>query len=251
SEEVGRLWVRGGFPESYLSPDDERSVRWRNDFITTYLERDIPQFGTNLSSNVVRRLWTMLAHNQGGLFKSAQLARSLGIDVRTVNRYVDLLENLLLLRRISPWHANIGKRLVKSPKIYIRDSGLVHALLGITSYDQLLSHPVAGLSWEGFVVEQILAMGAATGAFTDWYFYRTAAGAELDLLLLRSDGTRVAVEVKRSLSPKLGKGFWSAWHDVAPSESYVVYPGTERYPLARGVTALPVAELPMLCGLDP
>ena len=154
------------------------------------------------------------------------------------------------MRRISPWHTNIGKRLVKSPKIYIRDSGLVHALLGITSYDQLLSHPVVGLSWEGFVVEQILAMGETTGAFTDRYFYRTAAGAELDLLLLRSDGTRVAVEVKRSLTPKLGKGFWSAWQDVAPTEGYVVYPGTERYPLARGVTALPVAELPELCGLD-
>ena len=179
------LWVRGGFPESLLAADAARSLRWRQDFIRTYLERDIPQFGPRIAAETLRRFWAMLAHHQGGLLNTAQFARNLGVDVKTVGSYLDLLVDLLLVRRLPPWHANLGKRLVKSPKVYVRDSGLVHALLNISDKETLLRHPVVGQSWECFVVENLLVC-AATKA--QGYFYRTSGGAEIDLLLSWPEG---------------------------------------------------------------
>ncbi len=237
---ISALWLRGGFPDSYLADDHAQSVRWRLDFIRTYLEREMPRFGAALPIETLRRLWTMIANNQAGLFNSAMFSRSLGIDVRTVNRYVDLLVDLLLVRRLPPWHANVNKRLVKSPRLFIRDSGLVHALLGLGSVEALLAHPIAGASWEGFVIEQLLT---ARHHGVDGYFYRTAAGAEIDLLLFFHDGERWAVEVKRSLAPKPSRGFHSASDDVKPSRRFVVYPGDEQYPLSDNVIAIPLLAM--------
>ncbi len=236
------LWLRGGFPDSFTASDDARSLRWRQNFIRTYLERDIPQFGPRIAAETLRRFWTMLAHQQGGLLNVAQLARNLGVDAKTAHSYIDLLCDLLLVRRLQPWHANVGKRLVKSPKVYVRDSGLVHALLDIGSMEGLLSHPVVGASWEGMVVENLLA-SARPGV--QGHFYRTSGGAEIDLLLSHPEGTLWAVEIKRSLSPKVERGFHSACEDLNPQYKVVVYPGEERYPLGHGIEAMPLHEL---CG---
>jgi hypothetical protein len=237
---IDALWLRGGFPESLLAGSDERSLRWRQDFIRTYLERDIPQFGPRIAAETLRRFWTMLAHRQGSLFNAAELARSLGVDAKTAARYLDLLVDLLLVRRLPPWHANVGKRLVKSPRVYLRDSGVLHALLAVGDDDALLSHPVVGASWEGFVIENLLN-SAPPGAAG--YFYRTTGGAELDLLLVFADGERWALEVKRSLSPRPERGFHVACADLSPDRRYVVYPGTERYPLGPDVEAVPMPLL--------
>jgi uncharacterized protein len=234
------LWVRGGFPDSHLARSDEVSARWREDFIRTYLERDIPQLGPRLPVETLRRFWTMLAHNQGGLLNVSQLARNVGIDGRTAAGYVDLLVDLLLVRRLTPWHANVGKRLVKSPKVYVRDSGIVHALLAIADRDALLSHPVVGMSWEGFVVENLIASARAS---VTPYFYRTRRGAEIDLLLVWPGGDKWAVEVKRSLNPRPERGFHHACEDVQPQARFVVYPGDDEYQVAPGITALPLAAL--------
>ncbi|WP_005034798.1 ATP-binding protein [Holophaga foetida] len=234
------LWTRGGFPESLLAGDPARSLRWRQDFIRTYLERDIPQFGPRIAAETLRRFWTMLAHHQGGILNSAQFARNLGVDVKTAVGYLDLLVDLLLVRRLAPWHGTIGKRLVKSPKVYVRDSGLVHALLGIPDVEGLLAHPVLGASWEGFVIENLLA--AASNAVTP-FFYRSSGGAEVDLVLAWPDGTLWAIEIKRSLSPKLERGFHAACGDLDPERRFVVYPGSERYPVAAGVEAVSLREL--------
>lgn len=235
------LWLRGGFPESLLATSDAVSLRWRQDFIRTYLERDIPLLGPRIPAETLRRLWTMLAHQQGGLLNAAALARGLAVDGKTVASYLDLLVDLLLVRRLPPWHANIRKRLVKSPKIYVRDSGLVHALLGIGDFESLLSHPVAGASWEGMVIESLIA---AAPAGTEAYFFRTAAGAEIDLLLqLPGRHQPWAVEIKRGLSPRLERGFHLAADDVQPERRFVIYSGTERYPLGRDVEALSLIEL--------
>ncbi len=182
------LWVAGGFPESLLAPDPRQSLRWRQDFIRTYLERDIPQFGPRIAAETLRRFWVMLAHNQGGLLNIAQFSRNLGVDVKTINGYLDLLVDMMLVRRLPPWHTNIGKRLVKSPKVYVRDSGLVHALLAIQDKESLLSHPVVGQSWECFVIENLLAAGMGK---VQVFFYRTGGGAEIDLLLWQ-DGRMAA-----------------------------------------------------------
>jgi predicted AAA+ superfamily ATPase len=239
-ERTDTLWVRGGFPDSLLAGIDDDSLRWRRDFIRTYLERDIPQFGPRIAAETLRRFWTMLAHNQSGLLNAAAFARSLGVDGKTVAGYLNLLVDLLLVRRLQPWHANAGKRLVKSPKIYVRDSGLVHALLGLRDRDAILGHPIAGGSWEGFVMETVI--GAAPDG-TDASFYLTAAGAEIDLVLALPNGRRWAIEVKRSLSPKAEKGFHLACEDLAPERKFVVYPGAERFPLGHGVEAVNVAAL--------
>jgi predicted AAA+ superfamily ATPase len=231
------LWLRGGFPESLLARSAEMSLRWRRDFIRTYLERDIPQFGPRIAAETLRRFWTMLAHRQGSMLNAAELARNLGVDAKTIVRYLDLLVDLLLVRRLLPWHANVGKRLVKSPRVFLRDSGVLHALLAIAERDALLAHPVIGASWEGFVVENLLAV-APEG--TTGYFYRTAGGAELDLLLVFADDERWAVEIKRSLRPRAERGFYVACADLAPRRRFVVYPGTERYPLSTGVEAVPL-----------
>ena len=234
------LWVRGGFPDSLLAPNAARSLRWRQDFIRTYLERDIPQFGPRIAAETLRRFWGMLAHHQGGLLNTAQFARNLGVDAKTAGAYLDLLVDLLLVRRLPPWHANLGKRLVKSPKVYVRDSGLVHALLNISDKEALLSHPVVGQSWECFVAENLLvcATNKAQG-----YFYRTGGGAEIDLLLSWPDGSLWAIEIKRSLSPKLERGFHAACTDLAPARKFVVYPGVERYRLATDIEAISLEEL--------
>jgi predicted AAA+ superfamily ATPase len=229
------LWLRGGFPDSYLAEDDRHSLAWRRDFIRTYLEREIPQFGPRIPAQTLERLWTMLAHNQGGLLNASKLAAALAINSQTVARYIDLLVDLLLVRRLQPYHANIQKRLVKSPKTYVRDSGLVHALLGIPHHNALAGHPVVGMSWEGFVIENLIA-SAPQGTKSN--FYRTAAGAEIDLLLELPDGALWAIEIKRSLAPKLERGFHHARADLEPARCFVVYAGQERYPIAEDVEAI-------------
>jgi predicted AAA+ superfamily ATPase len=234
------LWVRGGFPPSLQAPSDARSLQWRENFIRTYLERDIPQFGPRIAAETLRRFWTMLAHHQGGLLNVAQLARNLGVDAKTAASYIDLLCDLLLVRRLQPWHTNTGKRLVKAPKVYVRDSGVLHALLDIGHREQLLSHMVVGASWEGHCIENLLSCAPAgvTG-----YFYRTSAGAEIDLLLTWPSGEQWAVEIKRSLTPKPERGFHHACEDLKPARKWVVYPGDESYPLAADIQAVSLRGL--------
>ena len=235
-----RLWVRGGFPESYLARTPAASLRWRQDFIRTYVERDIPLFGGRVGSEALRRLWGMLAHQQGALVNASVLARSLALDMRTVNRYLDLLVEMFLVRRLEPWHANLGKRLTKSPKLYVRDSGLLHALLGLPDEEALLGHPAVGASWEGFVLENLIT---AAGTSASAHFYRTSGGAEVDLLLNWPSGECWAIEVKRSLAPKVERGFHSACEDLQPTRKLVIYPGDEPFPLGHGVQAMPLATL--------
>lgn len=237
---LNTLWLRGGFPDSFVAASDDRSLRWRDNFIRTYLERDIPQLGPRIAAETLRRFWTMLAHHQGGLLNVAQLARNLGVDAKTAHHYIDLMCDLLLVRRLPPWHANTSKRLVKSPKVYVRDSGLLHALLGLQTLDELLSHPVVGASWEGFVLENLLA---AAPEGTQAHFYRTNGGAEIDILLVLPRGQLWAIEVKRSLSPKVERGFYSACQDLQPQHQAVVYPGTEVFPLGHGTTAMPLEQI--------
>lgn len=240
-EQLDALWLRGGFPESLLAASDAASLRWRTDFIRTYLERDIPQLGPRIPAETLRRLWTMLAHGQGGLLNAAALARALAVDGKTVASYLDLLVDLLLVRRLAPWHGNVKKRLVKSPKVYVRDCGLAHALLGIGEREALLAHPVAGTSWEGLVIESLIA-AAPNG--TEAWFFRTAAGAEIDLLLaLPGQRKPWAIEVKRGLAPKLERGFHVACDTVRPDRRLVVYGGDERFPLAEGVEAVSLLDL--------
>ena len=211
------------------------------DFIRTYLERDVPQLGPRIPAETLRRLWTMLAHQQGGLLNAAALARALAVDGKTVAAYLDLLVDLLLVRRLLPWHGNTRKRLVKSPKVYIRDSGLVHALLGIGDRESLLAHPVAGASWEGLAIESLIA---AAPSGTEAYFFRTSAGAEIDLLLtLPGSSQPWAIEIKRGLAPKIERGFHLACESAQPQRRLVVYGGVERFPLAAGVDAVALDDL--------
>lgn len=239
--QLDALWLRGGFPESLLADSDRASLRWRTDFIRTYLERDIPQLGPRIPAETLRRLWTMLSHQQGGLLNAAALARALAVDGKTVASYLDLLVDLLLVRRLAPWHGNVKKRLVRSAKVYVRDSGLVHALLGISDREDLLAHPVAGGSWEGLAIESLIS---AAPAGTEAYFFRTAAGAEIDLLLKRPGERRPwAIEIKRALSPKLERGFHLACDVVKPLKKRAVYGGAERIPLAVDIEAVPLPEL--------
>ena len=234
------LWLRGGFPESLTAATDARSLRWRQNFIRTYLERDIPQLGPRIAADTLRRFWTMLAHHQGGLLNVAQLARNMGVDAKTAHSYIDLLCALLLVRRLPSWHDNLGKRLVKSPKVYVRDSGLVHALLDIGSKEALVSHMAVGASWEGFVIENLLGCAPTT---CHGHFYRSNGGAEVDLVLSWPNGELWAIEIKRSLSPKVERGFHAACADLNPSHKWVVYPGNETFPLGNGTHAVPLAAL--------
>ena len=235
-----RLWVRGGFPSSFLAASDRLSLDWREDFIRTYLERDVPQFGSRIPAETLRRFWTMLAHHQAGLHNAATLAQGLGVDGKTVARYLDLLVDLLLVRRLPAWHRNVGKRLVKSPKVLVRDTGLVHALLGLGNKEQLLGHPVAGPSWESFVIEVVLRL-APRG--TEAHFYRTAAGAEIDLVLTLPGGNLWAVEIKRSSTPRLERGFHLACADLKPARRFVIYPGREQFPLDAETEVLSLAAI--------
>ena len=239
------LWIRGGFPESFLARTERASVIWRTNFIRTYLERDIPQLGPRIPAETLRRFWTMLAHNQGGTLNTAQLARGLGVDGKTAARYLDLLVDLLLVRRLPPFHANAGKRLVKSPKVYVRDSGVLHTLLGLDDREAVLSHPVAGGSWEGFVIEQLLS---AVPERTEASFYRTAAGAEIDLVLDLPGPQRWAIEVKRGLAPKPGRGFHQARADLCPQRTFLVYSGEEHFGIGDGIEQINPNQLMGLLG---
>ena len=238
------LWVRGGFPESFLAESEARSLIWRQDFIRTYLERDIPQLGPRIPATTLYRFWTMMAHVQGGVFNAAQLARGLAVDGKTIARYLDLLVDLMLVRRLQPFQANIGKRLVKSPKVFVRDSGIVHALLNIDGREALLGHPVSGGSWEGFAVENLIAAGPEG---TIPFFYRTSAGAEIDLLLEIPGHGVWAIDIKRGPSARPEKGFFIACEDLQPSRRFVVNSGSERY-VSGEVEAIGLAELAGMLG---
>lgn len=240
AESCVKLWVRGGFPESYLADDDRSSLRWRFDFIRTYLERDVPQIGPMIPAETLHRFWTMLAHIQGGLLNAAQLARGLAVDGKTIARYLDLLVDLLLVRRLQPFQTNVGKRLVKSPKVYVRDSGIVHSLLNLADYESLLSHPIAGPSWEGFVIENLI--GAAPWG-TLPMFYRAATGAEIDLLLEVPGQGRWAIEIKRGLTARPEKGFHIACGDVEPSRRIVVNSGIGRQTIESGIETMGLWDL--------
>lgn len=238
---LNRLWIRGGFPDSFLARNEVDSLKLRKSFVRTYLERDVPQFGPRIPAETLERLWTMLAHGQGTLLNASRLASGLSLSAPTVTNYINLLVDLLLVRRLRPIHANIGKRLVKSPKVYVRDSGLLHALLGIGDYNSLAGHPVVGTSWEGFVIENLLAVVPDR---TQAGFYRTSAGAEVDLVLELPGVPEIwAIEIKRSLSAKPGRGFYQACEDIQPDKRFVVYSGEGRYPLADDLEAVGVLEM--------
>lgn len=239
-EVTEKLWVRGGFPDSFLASDEQQSLSWRKDLLRTYLERDVPMFGSRVPAETLRRFWTMLAHNQGTLINASRLAAGLEVSSQTVSRYTDLLVDLLLVRRLQPYHVNVGKRLVKSPKVYIRDTGLLHALLNIADRDSLLGHPVVGASWEGFVIENLIN---AAPVLSVPGFYRTSGGAEIDLVLELPGGERWAIEVKRSRAAKPGRGFYEACEDIKPARRFVVHAGSERFPISEDVQAIGLREL--------
>lgn len=231
------LWLRGGFPDSLQARSDRASLTWREDFIRTYLERDIPALGPRIPATTLRRFWTMLAHVQGGLLNAAALAEGLGVSGQTVGRYLDLLVDLMLVRRLQPWHANIGKRLVKSPKVYVRDSGLVHALLGLETPEALLGHPVVGGSWEGFCIENLIS---AAPPGSEAYFYRSSGGAELDLVLAMPGGAIWAIEIKRTTTPRVTRGFHIAVEDVGATQRILVYAGDKEVPISDTLRAMPL-----------
>ena len=234
------LWQRGGYPLSYLAPDDESAFLWRQDFIRTFLQRDLPAMGLRVPAETLRRFWTMLAHLQGQMFNASQLGMALGgASHTTTARYLDTLVDTMMVRRLEPHLTNIGKRLVKSPKVYVRDSGLLHALLGLCTVRDLQGHPVAGASWESFVIEQVasaLPAGAQIG------FYRTAAGAELDLVI-ELGARKIGIEIKFSAAPKPTKGFWQSLKDLKISRAFVIAPVMRSYPLAPGVDVVPLSDL--------
>jgi len=239
-QDLDRLWLRGGFPDSFLAKSDEASLRWRLNFINTYLERDVPQLGPRVPAITLRLLWTMLAHSQGGQLNIAQLGNNLDVAASTAKRYVELMEDLLLIRTLRPWSGNVGKRLVKAPKVYIRDSGITHALLNITTLDGLLGHPVIGASWEGFVLENLLS--CLPIGVTPW-FYRTSAGAEIDLVIEKNSIEKYAIEIKRSQTPSVSKGFHLGCEDIKATKRYIIYPGKERFPVSKEVTAIPIFDM--------
>jgi uncharacterized protein len=240
-EGVQSLWLRGGYPDSFLAENDSESFIWREAFIKTYLEMDLPQLGIRIPSIQLRRFWTMLAHSHGQLWNANKIANSLGVSAPTVRHYLDLLEDTFMIRQLLPFHANVKKRTIKSPKVYIRDSGLLHTLLRIATLDDLQGHPSLGSSWEGFVIEQILSLSPEG---REAYFYRTNAGAEIDLLIFDRKNNPIAIEIKYSLSPRLSRGFWNACDDLSCRRGYVIYPGEESYSLGKYILALPLKELP-------
>ncbi len=235
SGQLGRLWLRGGFPRAFLASNEERSFAWRRQFARTFLEQDIPQLGVRIPAPQLERFWTMLAHVHGGIWNAAQIASSLGVSQPTVRSYLDLLTSAYMLRQLQPWHENLGKRQVKSPKVYFRDPGLLHALLGIRTRVELLSNPKIGASWEGFVIEQLLAKFVPDSA----YFWATHQGAELDLLMLRG-ARRIGVEIKRSDAPGKTKSMEIAMSDLKLNRLWVIYPGKRRYALSDKILAVPI-----------
>ncbi len=235
-----QLWVRGGYPLSYLSQNEDDSFSWRESFVRTYLEMDIPQLGIHIPAMQLRMFWTMLAYSHGQLWNANKISNSIGLSAPTVRRYLDILEDTFIIRQLQPYHLNIKKRLIKSPKVYIRDSGLLHALLHLRYFEDINSNPSLGSSWEGFVIEQIIAtLPDGWGV----YFYRTNAGAEIDLLLVNRKNEPIAVEIKYSSSPKVSKGFWNAFEDLSCKQGFIIYPGKESYPVARNVRCLPVSMI--------
>jgi uncharacterized protein len=239
-ETLNQLWVRGGFPDSFLAADESKSVVWRENFIKTYLERDIPLLGPRIPAETLRRFWIMLAHNQGCLFNAAQLARGLAVDGKTITRYLDLLVDLMLVRRLHPWHNNTGKRLVKSPKVYVRDSGITHTLLGIQDFENLLGHPVVGMSWENFIIENILSTLPSSATA---YFYRTLAGAEIDLIIEFSSTKRWAIEIKKGLAPKASKGFYLSIQDIEAEARFIIYSGNENYKIGNDIEVISLTTM--------
>lgn len=237
------MWLRGGFPRSFLPASPRRSVEWRRDFIRTFLERDLPQLGIRIPAETLRRFWQMVAHCHGQIWSGAEFARSMGVSEHTVRRYVDILAGAYVLRQLPPWFENVGKRQYKSPKVYVRDSGLLHALLSITSDEELVSHPKLGASWEGFALEQVLAFWGDRDA----YYWRTHAGAELDLLVSRA-GRRYGFEFKYSDAPRMTKSLHVALEDLKLEHAWIVYPGSTRYAAHERVEVLPVAEIPARLG---
>lgn len=238
--EAEQLWLRGGFPDSLLAADEEHSLDWRRDFIRSYLERDVPMFAPRLPPETIGRLWTMLAHQQGGLLNQARIASSLGVSNPTIDRYIDLLVDLQLIRRLRPWSTNAGKRLVKAPKVYVRDSGILHGLLELKTRNDVLGHPVCGPSFEGFCIDNLIA---AAGAERTAYFYRTQVGAEIDLVLEKGGRPDIAIEVKRASAPRPERGFSIACDDLKIERRYVVYPGEESFALRNGAQAIGLAQL--------
>jgi predicted AAA+ superfamily ATPase len=241
-----RHWFRGGYPNSYLAPDDAASTQWREDFITSYVERDLPQLGAAASPQQLRRLCAMLAHQQGAALNLSKIGGSLGLDGKTVRRYLDLLEGLYLLRTVPAWSRNAGKRLVKASKVYWRDTGLLHALAGIPGIEHVLGHPLCGHSWEGYCLEQILSLVPTRVRFSH---YRTHAGAEIDLVLEAPSGEITAIEIKRTLSPKLTPGFLESMKALGAHRGFILIPGGESFPLSESVTAEPLAPFLKSIGL--
>jgi predicted AAA+ superfamily ATPase len=229
-ENRDRLWIRGGFPDAYLAPDKNLWYRWVENFVRTYIERDLPMLGLQVPPRVLRKLWSMLAHNHGNIINYSNLARSLDLTSATISRYLYFLEHAFLIRLMQPYHLNIKKRLVKSPKIYLRDTGILHYLLNITDREELEGHPVMGSSWEGFVIEQILQ---ATGNRLEAVFYKSHQGAECDLVLLRSSRPVCAVEIKYSSAPRLTRGNKQAFGDIGAKFNFVITPRSDDYPLDR------------------
>ncbi len=237
-ENFSILWSRGSFPRSYLAPSDKTSYRWRNDFIKTFLERDIPQLGISIPSLTLRRFWTMIAHYHGQVWNASEFARSIGRSEATARRYLDILSGAFVIRQLQPWHENLKKRQVKSPKVYIRDSGLLHTLLSLPKTDGILMHPKLGASWEGFAIEQVLAITEKQ----DVYFWATHAGAELDLLVFK-DGKRLGFEIKYTDAPKITKSMLIATDDLKLDQIYIIYPGRKSYPLDKHIYVMSILDI--------
>ena len=233
------LWLRGGFPPSFTALNEQSSWRWREAFIRHLLHTDLPALGLRVDATSLSRFWRMLAHLHGQLFNASAVANSLDVSAPTVNRWLDHMVGALLVRKLEPFHANLGKRLVKSHKVYVRDSGLLHSLLGLTSVADLQGHPMAGASWEGFVIDHIAAHLPAGASMS---FYRTAAGAELDVVV-EVGQKRIGFEIKFSVAPKVSKGFWQSLQDVRPHETFIVAPVQQRWPFADGVEVIPVGDI--------
>jgi predicted AAA+ superfamily ATPase len=240
AEDNNELWVRGGFPDSLLAKTERQSISWRKNFIRTYLERDIQQLGPRIPAETLGRFWTMLAHQQGATINMSDLARSIDVSVTTANRYLDLMVDLLLVRRLKPYSFNAGKRLVKAPKVYVRDSGIAHALLNISNYNELVGHPISGGSWEGYVIENLISVFSAN---INCYYYRTAQGAEIDLIIEISHKNLWAIEIKRSSNPTVSKGFHIACEDIGVIKKFVIYAGNETFSIGNDVTAISLKEI--------
>lgn len=242
-EALNTLWLRGGFPRSYLADSDDDSLAWREGFVRTYLERDIPQLGFRIPAPAMRRFWTMLAHYHGQTWNASELARSMGLSDKTVRSYLDILTGTYMVRQLQPWFENLGKRQVKAPKVYFRDSGLLHSLMDIPNRHHLLGHPKVGASWEGFAVEQVLKAFDPTEA----YFWSTHGGAELDLIFIHG-GDRLGFEIKFTEAPKVTASMRTAQADLKLAHLYVIHAGKHQFPMEAGITAVPLSEVPALPG---